>query len=476
MNDRFETIDYWFVAEALPVLEEYVTLPCLSPGFDPDWSEHGAIDQALELFATFASEQEIPGLKLQIHRIDGLTPLLVIDVPASSGAVGTSLIYGHLDKQPPLGDWSEGLDPFRPVRRGELLYGRGTADDGYALFAALGALKAMVGAGRSHGRCLIVIEASEESGSPHLEAHLDALTDSLGAIDLVVCLDSGALDYERLWTTTSLRGIVVVTLRIDVLRHGIHSGEGGGVVPSAFRILRQLLDRVEDSETGEVLLEELAVLPPSHALAAASALSAELDDPLARHFPILPGLELMGRDGADRLIRQAWSAALTVTGFEGIPPIAQGGNVLEPSTVVKLSMRVPPNVDAELARAALVRTLSSDPPAGASITVTSDAIAQGWVAPEPDRWLADALDEASEVGFGRGPGSLGEGGSIPFLASLGQRFPNAQFVATGLLGPGSNAHGIDESLHLPSAIGITKALAHLLEVHGSEERRRGAGH
>ena len=471
MSTLSDLIEPRFLNDAVPALSDYVTIACLSPAFDPNWEATGAIDAALEHLRAWASRRRIEGMTLSESRLPGRTPCLVAEIPAFLGGEGTSLLYGHLDKQPPLGDWSEGLSAFEPIRRGDLLFGRGTADDGYSLFSALLAIEALQATATPHGRCIVLIEASEESGSPDLNAHLDALSPTLGDVGFVICLDSGALDYERLWVTTSLRGNVVVTVTVSVLDHGVHSGEASGVVPSSFRILRQLLDRIEDAETGEVLLPELLVQIPEHHLAAAATLSRELSDPLGHHFPTTKGLELMGRDGAERLIRQSWSAALSVTGMDGLPRPAQAGNVLRPSTTAKLSLRLPPSVDAPTAQRALLAALTLDPPSNAEISIETEPTAQGWVAPEPARWLTDALTDASQQSFGRDPGFLGEGGSIPFLAELGHRFPTAQFVVTGVLGPNSNAHGPDESLHLPAAIGVTTSVSLLIAAHASAYRR-----
>jgi acetylornithine deacetylase/succinyl-diaminopimelate desuccinylase-like protein len=462
MSDRYDLIEARFLTDALDELSRYVEIECLSPAFDTNWAAHGAIDRAAEALATWASGRRLRDLSVEVARIEGRTPAIVIEVPAFSGGSGTALLYGHLDKQPPLGAWSEGLGPFTAVRRGDVLYGRGTADDGYAMFSALLALEALQAAGNPHPRCMVLIEASEESGSPDLGAHLEALADRLGDVDLVACLDSGALSYDRLWVTTSLRGNLVLSVTVEVLEHGVHSGEASGVVPSSFRIMRQLLDRIEDPQTGEMLLAELDVQIPPHHLAAAAHLANELGDPLAHHFPTVAGLELMGRDGAERLIRQSWSAALSVIGVDGIPSVDVAGNVLRSSTTLKLSVRTPPSVDVARAQRAIVTALTTAPPSGATVTVSTTEPAQGWVAPEPARWLADALHAGSIEAFGRPPGFLGEGGSIPFLASLASRFAKAQFVVTGVLGPASNAHGPDESLQLPAAIGVTTALASVL--------------
>lgn len=459
MVSTTDQIEARFVNHALPSLSRYVEIECLSPAFDPDWERHGAIDAAIDHLAAWARTIRLVGAEVSVSRVEGATPALIVEVPAFGGGAGRTLLYGHLDKQPPLGNWSEGLDPYVPVRRDSLLYGRGTADDGYSLYASLLALESLQSAGIPHGSALVLIEASEESGSPDLGAHLGALESRLGEIDLVVCLDSGALDYERLWVTTSLRGNIVVTLSVSVLEHGMHSGEASGVVPSSFRILRQLLDRLEDPATGELRLSELHAKVPEHLLAAAASLSNELGDPLAHHFPTLPGLELMGRDGAERLINQSWAATLSVTGLAGAPAPEDAGNVLRASTTAKLSIRTPPSVDAASAQEAVMACLRAEPPSGATIEVTAEPSAQGWVAPKLAPWLAEALGAASLNAFGTSFGLLGEGGSIPFLADLTNRFPTAQFVVTGVLGPNSNAHGPDEALHLPTAVGVASCAA-----------------
>jgi acetylornithine deacetylase/succinyl-diaminopimelate desuccinylase-like protein len=455
-----------FLGAVLPTLEQFAAIPSLSPNFDEHWAEHGHLDEAARLLADWAQGVGLTDATVSIRTLPGRTPLLLIDVPASCAAKGTVVLYGHLDKQPALGTWSDGLEPFTPVRRGERLFARGVADDGYAVFAAMLALKALEDDGAGHARCVVVIEASEESGSPDLEAHLDALGDELGEVELLVCLDSGALTYDRLWVTTSLRGIVLVTLTVEVLHQGVHSGTGGGVIPSSFRILRLLLDRVENARTGEVLVPGLhAKIPDAH-LAAAGVVARDLGDPAADELPIVDGLQLLGRDGADRLVRRTWAPALSLIGIDGIPSPHDAANLVRAKTTAVIGMRLPPTVSSEGAAELLVSTLTDAPPHGAHVTAT-EIHADGWVAPPLEPWLRHGLEAASRQAFGREPGFVGEGGSIPFLASLGKRFPAVQFLATGALGPGSNAHSIDESLHLPTAARVADAVATVVEAHAA---------
>ena len=453
---------------ALPTLETYATIPCQSPNFDAEWASNGHIDAAVELLAQFARERIYEAADVTIHRLEGRTPVLCVTVEATSDDEeseddrGTVVLYGHLDKQPPLGEWSPGLSPYTPVRRGDRLYGRGLADDGYSVFTALLAIEALEEEGISHPRCVVLIEACEESGSPDLEAYLDYLAPKLGQVELMICLDSGALTYDRLWVTTSLRGVVMIDVTIDVLERGMHSGLASGVVPSSFRVLRELLDRIENTNSGTIVLPEFHCPIPDHVRQAADAVAAEFGDIAAADMPAVEGLRFLGTAGADRIIRRTWMPTLSVVGMAGIPAPEIAGSVLRASTTATLSLRLPPLVDAHEALAALERALTTDVPHGARVTLSRPEAADGWASPALQPWLTAAIEEASTKAFGAPAGFTGEGGTIPFLASLGLRYPGVQFVATGVLGPEANAHGIDEMLHLPTAVGVTNAVSTIL--------------
>jgi acetylornithine deacetylase/succinyl-diaminopimelate desuccinylase-like protein len=465
--------DAFFEHEAMAALEHYTTIPCLSPQFDPEWASSGHIDAAAELLRAWAATRPIARLEVQIRRLPGLTPVIVAEVPASTGweGEGTVVLYGHLDKQPPLGEWRDGLGPYTPVRDGDRFYGRGTADDGYSTFAAFGAIEILERAGIDHGRCIVLIEASEESGSPHLPAYLDALGDELGAGGpaLVVCLDSGCLTYDRLWTTTSLRGLVDATIRVDVLAEGVHSGAAGGVVPSSFRILRQLLSRIEDEETGEVLLPECNAEVPAQRRQEAVELAGALGEAAIDEFPTLPDLQRSGATTVERILARTWAPSVAFVGIDGVPPVRDGGNVLRPFTTGKIAMRLPPSADANQAAEAVRRALTEDPPDGARVAVVVEG-AGGFDAPETAEWLTEATQAASFAYFSAPAGAMGEGGTIPFLHELLVKYPGAQFLVTGVLGPESNAHGVNEMLHLPTAKRVTASVAHVLSQAGVTRR------
>ncbi|MHB8378907.1 MAG: M20/M25/M40 family metallo-hydrolase [Acidimicrobiales bacterium] len=457
-----------FEDTALETLTAFGAIPSLSPMFDVDWVEHGHLDAAAELLASWARARELASFDVSIHRLPGRTPTLVVTVDSTAGEGATVVLYGHLDKQPPLGDWSDGLNPFVPVRRGDRLFARGVSDDGYALFSALSAIEAMEANNVPHGRCVVLIEASEESGSPDLEAYLDELADHLGDVELLICLDSGALTYDRLWVTTSLRGMVNIEVTVQVLEHGQHSGSVSGVVPSSFRVLRQLLDRVEDATTGDVLVEEMWATIPAADTKSAHVIAQEFGDVIASELPLVQGVALMGSSAEERLLRRTWYPTLSVIGMGGLPSPDVAGNVLRPFTTAVLSFRLPPSIDSSVAGAAVERLLTVDPPSNARVTVKVDSSGDGWVAPTLAPWLEPALEQASLDAFGRSVGFTGEGGSIPFLASLAKRYPGVQFVATGVGGPHSNAHAIDEMLDLPMAVGVTNAVITVLGAHATK--------
>jgi acetylornithine deacetylase/succinyl-diaminopimelate desuccinylase-like protein len=452
----------------VPILHEYIAIPNVSPDFDPRWRENGHMAKAVDLISGWCRDRPIPGLTVEVLELDGCTPMIMMEIPAAGDASAddTVLLYGHLDKQPEMEGWREGLGPWIPVLDGDRLYGRGGADDGYAAFASLTAIEAVHAAGGSHTRCVVLIEASEESGSPDLPAYVEALADRIGTPSLVVCLDSGCIDYDRMWVTTSLRGMVSGTLEVDIVTEGLHSGDASGMVPSTFRIARSLLDRVENAQTGEILLPELNVMIPPDRIAEASGTAAEIGR-IGDHYPFVDGARPTTTDPAEQLLARTWHATLSVIGADGFPPTERAGNVLRPSTALKLSFRLPPTCDPLVATEVIKRVLEADPPYGASVKFADGESGPGWNAPATAPWLVAALDDASTAAFGQPARTFGEGGSIPFMGMLGERFPDAQFLITGVLGPDANAHGPNEYLHLPTARRLTMAVAHILEAQAT---------
>jgi acetylornithine deacetylase/succinyl-diaminopimelate desuccinylase-like protein len=449
----------------VPQLVEYIRIPAKSPHFDPQWESNGHIERVIRLAEAWVRQQPVRGLALEIVRLPGRTPVLYFDVPGAGDR--TVLLYGHLDKQPEMTGWREGLGPWLPVIEDGKLYGRGGADDGYAVFASLAAIGALQAQGVAHARCIGLIETCEESGSYDLPAYLELLAPRMGRVDFVIGLDSGCGDYERLWATTSLRGLVGGTLTVDVLTEGVHSGDASGIVPSSFRVARKILDRLEDATTGRVLPGEFHAPIPEERAGQAKRAAAIMGESTIRKYPFAGRTQPMSVDHAEALLNRTWRPALSVTGADGFPAIANAGNVLRPRTSLKLSLRLPPPVDGGNAARELKRLLEADPPHGATVRFESDEGATGWNAPPTVPWLERAIDEASRTFYDKPAAAMGEGGTIPFMAMLGKHFPEAQFLITGVLGPKSNAHGPNEFLHIPYATKLTACVATVLAAHAA---------
>jgi len=453
--------------DIVPQLVDYIRIPNKSPMFDADWVAHGYMDDAVRLMERWARAQPIPGLVVEVVQLEGRTPLIYLEVPATGAETGadTVLLYGHLDKQPEMTGWDADLGPWTPVLKGDRLYGRGGADDGYALFGSLAAILALQDQGIPHARCVVLIEACEESGSYDLPAYVDHLAERIGKPSLVVCLDSGCGNYEQLWCTTSLRGLAGGNFSVKVLSEGVHSGDASGVVPSSFRVLRDLLSRLEDEATGKIRIDGLYAEIPQERLAQARKVAEVLGDEVYSKFPFLPGMTPMNEDLTELVLNRTWRPALSVTGADGLPPLASAGNVLRPQTAVKLSLRLPPTLDGKRAGELLKEVLLRDPPYGAEVSLALEKSSSGWNAPAQSPWLSDAIEAASQAAFGKPAMYMGEGGSIPFMGMLGEKFPGAQFMITGVLGPHSNAHGPNEFLHIPMGKRVTACVSKVIAEH-----------
>jgi len=475
MNTALEqrTAEHWD-AQIVPAITEYIRVPAKSPHFDPQWERNGHIERVIVDAERWVRSQPVEGLRCEIVRIGGRTPVLFFEVPArGTGSTATVLLYGHLDKQPEMVGWRADLGPWVPKLEGGKLYGRGGADDGYAVYASLAAIGALQAQGLPHARCVGLIETCEESGSYDLPAYLDLLAPRIGAVDFVIGLDSGCGDYERLWVTTSLRGLAAGTLTVQVLDEGVHSGDASGVVPSSFRILRTVLDRLEDHRTGRVLAPALHAPIPDERAQQARVTAEVLGDIVLEKYPFAGTTQPMTTDRAEALLNRTWRPALSVIGADDLPSIASAGNVLRPQTALKLSMRLPPTVDGATATLAMKSLLEADPPYAATVTFTADQAATGWNAQPTASWLQRALDEASQAFYAKPSAAMGEGGTIPFMGMLGKKFPQAQFLITGVLGPHSNAHGPNEFLHVPYAKKLTACVASVIHAHAG--RRPDAG-
>jgi len=462
-NQAADFVSTQWDSSIIPEISEYIKVPNKSPSFDPDWEKKGHMEEAVQMLEAWCRKQPIKDMQIEVVRLPGRTPLLFIEIPGQSDDV--VLLYGHYDKQPEFSGWDEDLDPWTPVIKDGKLYGRGGADDGYATFGSLTAIRALQEQGIPHAKCIVLVEGCEESGSFDLPYYIDLLEDRIGSPDLVVCLDAECGNYDQLWCTTSLRGNLTGMLRVDVLTEGVHSGTASGVVPSSFRVARQLISRIEDESNGQILLDDLHVEIPGQRLEQARLAAETLQDSVYEKFPWAVDKPLPDESHTELLLNNTWRPTLAITGAEGMPALIDAGNVLLPFTTLKLSFRLPPTCDADDAAQAVKAVLEANTPPLANVSFEVESTMAGWNAPAVADWLEASMHKASNAFFGKPSMYMGTGGTIPFMGMLGERFPEAQFLITGLLGPKSNAHGPNEFLHIDTGKRLTSCVAQVLEDH-----------
>lgn len=463
IKDNFNKISEQWDSDIIPQLENYIRIPAKSPMFDKNWKASGHIAKAMDLIKNWCEKQPIKNKKIELLQIENRTPVLLIDIPGDSDK--TILLYGHMDKQPEMVGWDADLGPWKPVIKEGKLYGRGGADDGYAAFASLSAIAYLQSLNIPHARCVVLIEASEESGSIDLPSYLELIKKQMGNPDLIICLDSESGNYEQLWGTTSLRGLIGGTLKIDTLKNGIHSGINSGVVPSVFHILRLLLDRIEDPQNGKIKVDELRVKIPQDRLDQIKIAAKTLGNTVFNNIPFLDGVHAACHTPEECILNRTWEPALSLVGIDGVPAIENAGNVTLPSLAVKLSMRIPPTCDAKQASKILKDILEKESPFGAKVHYEIEDDNTGWDSPELATWLADANDASSQLFFNKKAAYIGIGASIPFMGMLGKMFPKAQYLITGILGPQSNAHGPNEFLHIEYTKKLTACVASVIAAH-----------
>lgn len=449
-------IDKQWDESVLPSLCDFIEIPALSPSFDSEWEENGYLDAAIETFVSWVRSLPLEKSSVSVHRLKDRSPVLLVTIDGESD--GEILFYSHLDKQPEATGWSEGKGPWKPVIEDGWLFGRGSVDDGYGGYAGVLSVLGLQEQDIPHPTCRFLIETGEESGSPDLEFYLDELKPQLGIPDLVIVLDTGGMDYDRLWVTQSLRGIVAGTLSVNVSSVGVHSGHGSGVMPSSFRLARQLLSRLEDEETGEILPEWLH-LEISDDMKKTCSKIVDMKGDEMKDFPLLDGVKKQVEDPLDIFITMNLKPSLSIIGADGIPPIESAGNVLRTNTDLKISLRTPPGIDATFVAEKVQKLLEENPPNGAHVTAKMTEVADGFLSPKLPDSVSLALEEACNEFYGNSFMDLYIGGTIPVMAMLQARYADSKFIITGAGGPGGNAHGPDEKLHIPTAKKVTKCMS-----------------
>lgn len=362
---------------------------------------------------------------------EGGAPAVIARHPAPPGAP-TVLLYAHHDVQPEGDPAQWASPPFEPTERDGRLYGRGTADDKAGIATHLAAFRAH--GGNPPVGVTVFVEGEEESGSPSLGALLDAHRDLLAA-DVIVIADSDNWSTEIPSLTVSLRGLADCVVEVATLDHGLHSGMWGGVVPDALTVLVRLLASMHDDD-GNVAVAGLH-----------EGTAADVDYPPERVRNESGLLDGVGEIGSGPVVQRLWAKpAITVIGID-TTPIASSSNTLIPRARAKVSMRVAPGGDARAHLDALTRHLDSHAPWGAHVTVTPGDVGQPY-AIDASGPVYDAARAAFRQAWGTDAIDMGVGGSIPFIAAFADAYPEAKILVTGVEDPATQAHSIDESLHL----------------------------
>lgn len=462
MNKQLQReVEAAWAGETLEALSDFIRIPSKNKVFDPEWAENGYLKAAVEAAAIWGAER-FPTGSFEVLEREGASPALWIDIPATDGRTGRpAFFYAHFDKQPEAGAWSEELAPWSPVVRDGKLYGRGSVDDGYGYYLALTAVLALERSDIPHPRITGLFECDEESGSHDLGPYLEQVAPRAGNPAFLGILDLGALDDGRLWLTRSLRGVVSLRLTVRVLETPVHSGTASGLVPSSFDVMRVLLDRLSDPKDGRVLVEACSTPYPEELDGEISALAALLGDK-GESFAWAGGTHARTSDPKEAIVRTAWMPSLSFLGADGFPSTGEASALIRPSTSLFLSFRIPPRVNAREAFEAVRATLLADPPCGAEIEIDNVRYEEGFETPPLSTWFEKAWRESSLALFSSEPASLFEGASIGTLGRFRRTFPRSDFLTTGALLPGANAHAPDESLDLGYAAKLTEAVAHMI--------------
>ncbi|CAD8206663.1 unnamed protein product [Paramecium pentaurelia] len=445
--------------ESLPVLMDILRIPSMSREFDNEYLTNGLLLKTAQSFEQYIRQANLKNAQIQLYNDEGFSPFLFVEVEGSDGMTdGTVLFYGHMDKQPPFTGWREGISAYDPKIIDDKLYGRGGADDGYAIMASVIAIKTIQELGLKHPRIIMAFEADEESGSQHIYHYLDKLKEKIGQVDLVIALDASCGSYDRLWVTTTLRGIVVGTVTVQVLNEGIHSGESG-IIPSSFRIFRQLLNRIDNPQTGDVVDDFQVIIPGKRYLETQK--TAEVFKEVITKFPFHQNTQPVFQDRFLVYLNKIWRAQLSVTGGDDIPNCNQAGNVITPKTTLKLSLRLPPTKNHLEAKESFVKLLTTNVPYNASVTISGLRSGPGFNALDNQPYLDSIINQASLNYYGNEATTFGDGGAIYLMTHLQLIHPKASFLIIGVLGTGANEHGPNECLDLPN---VRKLISCITEI------------
>ena len=459
-------IEKMFTYNMIPNLMNFIRIPNLSPAYDYEWNTNGLLLKAANLIIAYAKSLEIKNAQINLIQDKGYSPLIFIEIPASRPNDNrTVLLYAHFDKQPHGTGWDDDKGPTKPVIQNGRLYGRGSADDGYASFSMLTAIKACQEHNCPLPRICLIFEGAEESTDEHLTYYFNKLLPIIGEnVIAFIPLDSGCADYDRLWITNSLRGVCDYEINIQTLDNNISFGpEASGRIAENLFILRKAIDAVMDTSTGDVKIEEFYVKDIPEEIQEEMDKEIEIvGEQFFKEIPLYEGVKPLKTDIKEAMINNRWKPTCSILGIDNCPKIEDNGFGVKKSITVKMSMRLPPGIDSHAALEALKKVVKENIYFDAKVKFLSAEVADGWKLTNFSEKTKNVLNKASKEYFGNELVFKGMGGSIPFITYFQTKYPNADVICTGILGADCFEHGPNENLHLEACKKMILVLCYFL--------------
>ena len=461
-------VDKQFTLNILPNLMNFIRIPNLSPLFDPNWKTNGYLFKAANLIVSYAKSLNIKNAEINLLQDSGHTPMVFIEIPASrKNDNRTVIFYGHYDKQPYGTGWDKDKSPTNPVIVDGRLYGRGSADDGYASFSILTAIKTCQEFNCLMPRICCLFEGAEESTDADLKYYFDKLIPILG--DNVVAfipLDSGCPDYDRLWMANSLRGIVDIDVNIQTLDQESHYGpEASGIIAENLFLMRKIYDGLVDSTNGEFKLEEFKIAEDKIPAIVMEQMQKEIEivgDNFIKNIPLYEGVSPLKTDVKELMINNRWKPSCFILGIDNCPKTEDRGFGVSSGINVRMSIRIPPTVDKNKAIEALKKALSDNIYFGAQVKLGYLDYGEGVLLANMSNKVKNILNKASLEFFGNESVFTGVGGSIPFIGYFQSKYPNTDIICTGIVGSDSHEHGPNENLNIEACKKMVCVLCYFL--------------
>ena len=461
-----ETISKIFNTTTLPNLMNFIRIPNTSPEFDPDWDKNNLLLKASKLIITFIKTLQLKNTEITLLKDENHTPFILTETKSSKEKEkNTILFYAHIDKQPNCEGWDKGKSATNPIIENGRLYGRGSIDDGYAIYSILTAIKYCQDNNLFTNRIICIFECSEESSSDDLNYYFDKLIPFFGNdISLFCCVDLTCLDYKKMWIVNCIRGVMDFDVKIYTLNNDIYSNFTKGVFPDNFMIFRKLCDLLRN-EKGEFLIPELIISEdkiPKDRKKELEEASKEIGIDFIKVLPLYNNTKPMKDDIYKLLLNNIWKVSMIIKGIDGIPDKKYEGNILSKGLKARIQMRIPPLLNGKKAFEAIKKKFIENTPFNSKVEVEMIGIDDGWNDKNFSERSKNVFNYVSKIGFGNDVGFKFDGGSVPFIQYFENKYPKSQIANLGIRGYECNEHGPNESIDLDACKKFIAALVILM--------------